>query len=134
MKQTLQYVSICYCALLNPSAAGMAYFSRPKPARKLLQTNQGVVSLSPEVSFLFLEVVYSFKIHKSCSFVKVISVDKTCKYQTFVDHKAYFCNNSKACGQIILGFCRGNQFDTNFWVGLQKYHCSTNNNNNLVSN
>lgn len=32
-----------------------------------------------------------------------------------------FCNNPKAKERIVSGFCRGNQDDVNFWVGLQRY-------------
>uniref|UniRef100_A0A9J7YQC5 Tudor domain containing 7 a n=1 Tax=Cyprinus carpio carpio TaxID=630221 RepID=A0A9J7YQC5_CYPCA len=31
-----------------------------------------------------------------------------------------FCNNPEAKGTAILAFCRGNQGDANFWVGLKK--------------
>lgn len=32
-----------------------------------------------------------------------------------------FCNNPRANGKILLGFCRWNQVDANLGVGLQKY-------------
>jgi len=47
--------------------------------------------------------------------------------KTYKNHKLLlfteliFCNNTKANGKILLGFCWGKQGDAIFWVGLQKY-------------
>ncbi len=47
-------------------------------------------------------------------------LNKTCKNHTFQSLHTEFilCNNPKASGKILLGFCQGNQGDANFRVGL----------------
>ncbi len=86
------------------------------------ELNGGVVDVmwlvlfvySLRLAFYFCWLCLGFKI---CSFVK-ISMSKMSKNQTLV---GIFCNNPRANGKILLGFCRWNQVDANIWEDDQTY-------------
>lgn len=54
-----------------------------------------------------------------------ITINKACtNHKPLMVTELSFCNKAKANGKIILGFCRGNQDDANFWSAKIFHHFS----------